>query len=67
LSSLAEGPLTVTSVVSDIYGNNLNAVDTTIKDTLATVNVNFDGGGDEYLNQYEIATTRLEGTIENIE
>lgn len=67
LTSLAEGPLTVTVVISDIYGESISANDTTIKDTLADISVAFQGNGDNYLNQFEIENTRIEGSIENVD
>lgn len=67
LTSLAEGPLTVTAVISDIYGESISANDTTIKDTLADISVAFQGNGDNYLNQFEIENTRIEGSIENVD
>ncbi|TFH92424.1 T1SS-143 repeat domain-containing protein [Vibrio ouci] len=63
LSSLAEGPLTVTAVIADNFGNSILAQDTTIKDTLAEIEVNFDGFGDEYYNQFEVSAGRIEGTV----
>ncbi|WP_415679370.1 Ig-like domain-containing protein [Vibrio mytili] len=67
LTSLEEGPLTVTAVITDTYGESISANDTTIKDTLADIAVDFEGNGDRYLNQFEIESTRIEGKVENVE
>lgn len=67
LSGLAEGELTVTAVVSDNFGNSISANDSTIKDTLAENEVNFDGFGDEYYNQFEVSSGTLVGTVTHVE
>ncbi|PSV87343.1 RTX toxin, partial [Photobacterium angustum] len=67
LSSLAEGELTVLAETVDIAGNPASATSTIIKDTLATITADFDGNGDRFLNQAEVSTTELFGTIANIE
>ncbi len=67
LSSLAEGELTVLAETVDIAGNPASATSTIIKDTLATITVDFEGNGDRFLNQAEVSTTELFGTIANIE
>ncbi|HAS8598215.1 TPA: type I secretion C-terminal target domain-containing protein [Vibrio vulnificus] len=67
LSSLAEGPLTVEAEIHDAYGNVITANDATIKDTLAEMDVAFDGQGDAFLNQFEVATTMLNGHVANVE
>ncbi|HFQ4805447.1 TPA: type I secretion C-terminal target domain-containing protein [Vibrio vulnificus] len=67
LSSLAEGPLTVEAEIHDAYGKVITANDTTIKDTLAEIDVAFDGQGDAFLNQFEVATTTLNGHVANVE
>ncbi len=67
LSSLAEGELTVLAETVDIAGNQVSATDTIIKDTLATITADFEGNGDRFLNQAEVSTTQLFGSIANIE
>lgn len=67
LSSLAEGDLKVDAVIADEFGNSIAANDSTIKDTLATIDVDFDGFGDNFYNQFEIANGALVGTVANVE
>ncbi|MEZ8036324.1 T1SS-143 repeat domain-containing protein [Vibrio crassostreae] len=67
LSSLAEGDLKVDAVIADEFGNSIAANDSTIKDTLVTIDVDFDGFGDEFYNQFEIANGALVGTVANVE
>ncbi|WP_061016508.1 RTX toxin [Vibrio splendidus] len=67
LSSLAEGDLKVDAVIADEFGNSIAANDSTIKDTLATIDVDFDGFGDEFYNQFEISSGVLVGTVANVE
>ncbi|MFA0087213.1 RTX toxin [Vibrio sp. 10N.261.51.F12] len=67
LSFLAEGQLTVTATATDRAGNSATASDTIVKDTLASVTVEFDGNGDEFLNSAEIGAVRLFGQATNIE
>ncbi|WP_318453343.1 T1SS-143 repeat domain-containing protein [Photobacterium leiognathi] len=67
LSSLAEGKLTVLAETVDIAGNPASATSTIIKDTLATITADFEGNGDRFLNQAEVSTTQLFGSIANIE
>ncbi len=67
LSSLAEGELTVLAETVDIAGNPASATSTIIKDTLATITVDFEGNGDRFLNQAEVSATQLFGSIANIE
>ncbi|MEZ9058924.1 hypothetical protein, partial [Vibrio pelagius] len=61
ISELAEGELSVEAVITDIYGSSINAFDSTIKDTLASIDVDFDGFGDEYYNQAEVSNGALVG------
>nr|WP_233217596.1 Ig-like domain-containing protein [Photobacterium sp. GB-1] len=67
LTGLSEGELTVIAATVDLAGNQVSATDTIIKDTLATITADFEGNGDRFLNQAEISTTELFGTIANIE
>ncbi|WP_407082659.1 T1SS-143 repeat domain-containing protein [Photobacterium leiognathi] len=67
LTDLAEGELTILAETVDIAGNPASATNTIIKDTLADINANFDGKGDEYLNRFEIPVTDLFGNVENVE
>ncbi|MEZ9244162.1 Ig-like domain-containing protein [Vibrio lentus] len=67
LSSLAEGDLKVDAIIADDFGNSITANDSTIKDTLATIEVDFDGFGDEFYNQFEISNGVLVGTVANVE
>ncbi|WP_318518770.1 T1SS-143 repeat domain-containing protein [Photobacterium leiognathi] len=67
LAGLSEGELTVIADTIDIAGNQVSATDTIIKDTLATITADFEGNGDRFLNQAEVSTTQLFGSIANIE
>ncbi|MEZ9893234.1 type I secretion C-terminal target domain-containing protein [Vibrio lentus] len=67
LSSLAEGDLKVDAIIADDFGNSITANDSTIKDTLATIDVDFDGFGDEFYNKFEISNGVLVGTVANVE
>ncbi len=67
LSELAEGQLDVYASVTDYYGNFVDATDDTIKDTLAEITAEFDGKGDNYLNQFEIVVSDLLGDITFVE
>ncbi|MEZ9671680.1 Ig-like domain-containing protein [Vibrio lentus] len=67
LSSLAEGDLKVDAIIADDFGNSITANDSTIKDTLATIDVDFDGFGDEFYNKFEVENGALLGTVENVE
>nr|WP_318418052.1 type I secretion C-terminal target domain-containing protein [Photobacterium leiognathi] len=67
LSELAEGQLDVYASVTDYYGNFVDATDDTIKDTLAEITAEFDGKGDDYLNQFEIVVSDLLGDITFVE
>ncbi|MDH5926348.1 Ig-like domain-containing protein [Vibrio lentus] len=67
LSSLAEGDLKVDAIIADDFGNSITASDSTIKDTLATIDVDFDGFGDEFYNKFEVENGALVGTVENVE
>ncbi|MFI3275055.1 Ig-like domain-containing protein [Vibrio sp.] len=67
LSSLAEGDLKVDAIIADDFGNSITANDSTIKDTLATIDVDFDGFGDEFYNKFEVDNGALVGTVTNVE
>ncbi|MDN2667030.1 type I secretion C-terminal target domain-containing protein [Vibrio sp. 14N.309.X.WAT.E.F5] len=67
LSSLAEGDLKVDAIIADDFGNSITANDSTIKDTLATIEVDFDGFGDEFYNKFEVENGALVGTVANVE
>ncbi|WP_146448762.1 T1SS-143 repeat domain-containing protein [Vibrio kanaloae] len=67
LSLLTEGDLQVDAIIADDFGNSITANDSTIKDTLATIDVDFDGFGDEFYNQFEISNGVLVGTVANVE
>lgn len=67
LASLAEGDLQVDAIIADDFGNSITAKDSTIKDTLATIDVDFDGFGDEFYNQFEVDNGALVGTVTNVE
>ncbi|MFA0057035.1 T1SS-143 repeat domain-containing protein [Vibrio echinoideorum] len=67
LTSLAEGDLQVDAIIADDFGNSITANDSTIKDTLANIEVDFDGFGDEFYNQFEISNGVLVGTVANVE
>ncbi|OIN23842.1 hypothetical protein [Vibrio barjaei] len=67
LTELVEGPLVVTAVVYDNVGNSISANDGTIKDTLASITVEADGFGDDYLNAQEVGSSIYLGTVTNVE
>ncbi|UXA00540.1 RTX toxin [Vibrio splendidus] len=67
LTSLAEGDLQVDAIIADDFGNSITANDSTIKDTLATIDVDFDGFGDEFYNKFEVNNGALVGTVTNVE
>ncbi len=67
LAGLSEGELTVIADTVDIAGNQVSATDTIIKDTLATITADFEGNGDRFLNQAEVSTTQLFGSVADIE
>ncbi|WP_411991313.1 hypothetical protein [Agarivorans sp. DSG3-1] len=67
LSSLAEGTLSITANTLDIAGNIATANSSIVKDTLAEINANVDGQGDNYINAVEAPTTRLFGELNNVE
>ncbi|MEZ8412669.1 RTX toxin, partial [Vibrio splendidus] len=67
LSSLEEGDLQVDAVIADNFGNSITANDSTIKDTLANIEVDFDGFGDEFYNKFEVENGALVGTVTNVE
>lgn len=67
LTSLAEGDLQVDAIIADDFGNSITANDSTIKDTLANIEVDFDGFGDEFYNKFEVNNGALVGTVTNVE
>ncbi|TVU65845.1 RTX toxin [Vibrio atlanticus] len=67
LTSLAEGDLQVDAIIADDFGNSITANDSTIKDTLASIDVDFDGFGDEFYNELEVSNGALVGTVTNVE
>ncbi len=67
LTELLEGPLSVNAVVSDDFGNSISANDDTIKDTLASITVEADGFGDDYLNAIEVSSSAYLGSVANVE
>ncbi|MEZ9644413.1 Ig-like domain-containing protein, partial [Vibrio cyclitrophicus] len=66
-SGFAEGILTVEASVTDVAGNTATSSDTIVKDTLADIDVDFDGFGDEYYNSAEVSNGTLVGTVTNVE
>ncbi|WP_166738767.1 T1SS-143 repeat domain-containing protein [Psychromonas algarum] len=67
LSSLAEGKLTVTAETTDSVGNTATSSDDTTKDTLASITIAVDSGDDSTLNNAEVVSTHIFGTVANIE
>ncbi|PWY28039.1 RTX toxin [Vibrio vulnificus] len=67
LTGLAEGPLSVEAHIDDVYGKTIQATDSTIKDTLADITAEFEGNGDEFLNQFEVSKTVLTGRVTEVE
>ncbi|WP_241819429.1 Ig-like domain-containing protein, partial [Vibrio splendidus] len=66
-SAFAEGELTVEASVTDVAGNTATSSDTIVKDTLADIDVDFDGFDDEYYNSVEVSNGALVGTVANVE
>ena len=64
LSGLAEGPLDVYAIATDVLDNSVDASDSTIKDTLAEISVEMDGNGDNYLNLAEISQDQTKVTLQ---
>ncbi len=67
LADLEEGPLTVSAIVTDQFDNSISAVDDTIKDTLASIDVVADGFGDQFVNANEVSEERWYGRVDNVE
>ncbi|HHF3091085.1 TPA: hypothetical protein ACPJ1J_004888, partial [Vibrio alginolyticus] len=67
LSGLSEGTLTVVAKSIDIAGNPAISENTIIKDTLASVTVDVDDGGDGYLNTEERQSVTLSGQVSDVE
>ncbi|MDW1621913.1 hypothetical protein R7D96_24150, partial [Vibrio sp. Vb2853] len=67
LSGLSEGTLTVVAESIDIAGNPTTSENTIIKDTLASVTVDVDDGGDGYLNTEERQSVTLSGQVSDVE
>ncbi|ELL0598943.1 RTX toxin, partial [Vibrio vulnificus] len=67
LTGLAEGALSVEAHIDDVYGKTIQATDSTIKDTLADITAEFEGNGDEFLNQFEVSKTVLTGRVTEVE
>lgn len=67
LSSLADGDLIFVASTIDQAGNPATITSTTVKDTQATISVNIDDGGDDYINASETAFVVVSGTVLNIE
>ena len=66
LSSLAEGELTLRAITSDFEGNIGTSTNTVVKDTLASVTIEF-VDNDEVINSAEQQAVMVRGTVSNIE
>ncbi|MFA0269916.1 hypothetical protein AB4490_24455, partial [Vibrio cyclitrophicus] len=51
----------------DIAGNTATSSDTIVKDTLASIGVDFSSSDDEYYNSVEVSNGALVGTVTNVE
>lgn len=67
LSSLAEGKLVVTAEVTDNVGNYATATDDAIKDTIASITLTINDGGDGWLNSTEVLSASAYGDATGIE
>ncbi|MGP4844109.1 T1SS-143 repeat domain-containing protein [Marinobacter sp. 1Y8] len=66
LSSLAEGEVTAVVTARDNYGNSVSASDTSVIDTLATINDDAVFNGGTLLNAVEVLDVDLNGTTADI-
>ncbi|MAA64047.1 MAG: hypothetical protein CL581_04605 [Alteromonadaceae bacterium] len=66
LSTLAEGEVTAVVTARDNYGNSVSASDTSVIDTLATINDDAVFNGGTLLNAVEVQDVDLNGTTANI-
>lgn len=67
ISELADGEVTVTALTIDIAGNPATSTDVIVKDTIASITINIDDGGDGVLNETEQQATRVYGQVFDIE
>ncbi|MCG6418772.1 hypothetical protein K6U51_12075, partial [Vibrio fluvialis] len=67
LSGLSEGVLTVVAKSVDIAGNPAIGQNTIVKDTQASITVDVDDGGDDYLNITERQAVTLFGQVTGVE
>lgn len=67
LTSLAQGEITATAVVTDFYGNSISATDTSVIDTLAIINDDVTLNGGNLLNAVEVAAVSINGTSAEID
>jgi len=65
-SALAEGEVTVTATATDFYGNSVSGSDTSIIDTLADINNDFDYNGGTLLNAVEVTDVDMTGSTSEI-
>ncbi|MBW8186544.1 T1SS-143 repeat domain-containing protein [Shewanella nanhaiensis] len=67
ISQLAEGTITA-EISAPIYpGESNSASDTSVKDTLATIDINLDTGSDGVINATEMLSTDIWGAVTEIE
>ncbi|WP_299810694.1 adhesin [uncultured Shewanella sp.] len=66
LSSLAEGELTLKATTSDLEGNIATGSNTIIKDTLASVTIEF-VDNDDVINVEELQAVHVRGSVSHIE
>jgi len=68
LSSLNEGPIVLTAVVTDRYGNFVDALTDSAIDTIASIEEHFEAAaGDNVINQFEVVNEILSGTVTGVE
>ncbi|MEH6395975.1 T1SS-143 repeat domain-containing protein [Pseudoalteromonas sp.] len=67
VSSLAEGPLTLTVSGTDAAGNVANASSSVFKDTLSALGIQVGSNGDGILNSAEVDTVTFGGSANDIE
>lgn len=66
LSGLAQGLVTVVVTATDNFGNSITATDTSIIDTLATINADLTSSGGTLLNGSEVLNLTFNGTTADI-
>lgn len=67
LTSLADGNVTASAVVSDNAGNEATIAQDFDLDLIAAIDLSIESGGDGILNQKEVGLTTIKGSVSDIE